>query len=239
MSDMKESKNLIEVKNVTRKFRVGGEDIYALSGMNFEISRGELAVILGPSGSGKSTLLNILGGMDKATTGEVLVDGENVTAFGKKQLNDYRRKTVGFVFQFYNLLPNLTAKENVNLAKKIADGKANFNALELVGLSHRENHFPGELSGGEQQRVSIARAISKEPKLLLCDEPTGALDSETGKLVLKTLWDMCKKNNQTTIIVTHNQAIAEAADRVIHIKDGKVTHVELNEHPVDIEKVVW
>ena len=236
---MEEKKVMIDVKNLTRKYIVGREEIYALNDMSFQIKKGEFAVILGPSGSGKSTLLNLLGGMDLATAGKITVDGEEITSFGNKELNMYRRKMVGFVFQFYNLLPNLTAKENVNMAMRIANGKKKSDALEKVGLKHRENHFPSELSGGEQQRVSIARAIAKEPKIMLCDEPTGALDSETGKIVLKTLWDTCKSNNQTTIIVTHNSFIAEAADRVIHIKDGKVKNVDINSNPKLIDEVVW
>ena len=224
---------------LTRKYTIADKDIYALNNMNFQINEGEFAVILGPSGSGKSTLLNLLGGMDLATDGKIFIDGEEITSYTNKQLNLYRRKKVGFVFQFYNLLPNLTAKENVNLASKISIGKNATDALEKVGLQDRENHFPSELSGGEQQRVSIARAIAKEPKIMLCDEPTGALDSETGKLVLKSLYDTCKNNNQTTIIVTHNSMIAEVADKVIHIKDGKVSNIEINEQPKLIEEVVW
>lgn len=232
-------KPIIDVKNIVRKYKVGNDDIFALNDVSFQIGEGEFAVILGPSGSGKSTLLNLLGGMDLATSGKIYVDGEEITSFNQKQLNLYRRKDVGFVFQFYNLLPNLTAKENVNMASRIANVNIIDNALEKVGLKKRENHFPSELSGGEQQRVSIARAIAKNPKIMLCDEPTGALDSETGKNVLNVLWETCKKDNQTTIIVTHNTVIAEAADRIIHIKDGKIKSIDVNTNPKPVKEVNW
>lgn len=232
-------KAFIQIKNLVRKFGVGDQQVLAVNDVSFEINKGEFAVILGPSGSGKSTLLNLFGGMDRATSGEIIVDNNIVTNLSDRQLNDYRRKDVGFVFQFYNLLPNLTAKENVELARKISDNPLDKDALDLVGLSRRANHFPGELSGGEQQRVSIARALSKKPKILLCDEPTGALDSETGKKVLITLQKMCRENNQTVVIVTHNSAISEAADRIIHLKNGKVSNVECNESPIPMEGVEW
>ncbi len=229
----------IKVENLSRKFNVGDEEIYAIKNISFEINKGEFAVILGPSGSGKSTLLNLFGGMDRATSGTLVINNTNVTSFSDRQLNDYRRKEVGFVFQFYNLLPNLTASENIEIARKISDNPLESNALELVGLSHRAKHFPAELSGGEQQRVSIARALAKRPKILLCDEPTGALDSETGKLVLVTLHKMCKENNQTAIVVTHNSVIAEAADRVVHLRNGEVSSIECNSTPIPMEGVEW
>jgi putative ABC transport system ATP-binding protein len=218
---------------------VGDDCILAINKLNFSVEKGEFVVILGPSGSGKSTLLNLIGGMDYATDGEINIDGENITSFSKRLLNKYRRKSVGFVFQFYNLLPNLTAGENVALSKKISDNPLDGNVLELVGLGNRSRHFPSELSGGEQQRVSIARAIVKNPKLLLCDEPTGALDSETGKSIISTLWNMCKENNQTAIVVTHNSVIAESADKVIRLKDGVITKIEKNDAPKPIEEVDW
>lgn len=234
-----QEKPMIHVEKITRKYIVGDEAICALNDVNFDISEGEFAVILGPSGSGKSTLLNLLGGMDQATEGKIIIGDDEITSFNQKQLNLYRRKRVGFVFQFYNLLPNLTAKENVNMATRIANGKSYSDVLERVGLKKRENHFPAELSGGEQQRVSIARAIAKDPQIMLCDEPTGALDSETGKNILKTLWETCKTNKQTTIVVTHNTTIADVADRVIHIKDGKIVKIDTNDNPKPIEEVTW
>jgi putative ABC transport system ATP-binding protein len=229
----------IKVENLSRKYTIGDEQILAINNISFEINEGEFAVILGPSGSGKSTLLNLFGGMDRATSGTIIVNNINITNFSDRQLNDYRRKEVGFVFQFYNLLPNLTASENIEIARKLSDNPLETDALKLVGLSHRAKHFPAELSGGEQQRVSIARALAKKPKILLCDEPTGALDSETGKIVLVTLYKMCKENNQSVIVVTHNSVIAEAADRVIHLRNGQVSGIECNGTPIPMEGVAW
>lgn len=232
--------SFIRVKNVTRQYQVGENIVKALNGINFEILESEFVIILGPSGSGKSTLLNLLGGMDKATSGEIWMGENDIAKYSDIQLNDYRRSDIGFVFQFYNLIPNLTAKENIEISKKICKNTLDSKAvLTAVGLKDRMDHFPSELSGGEQQRVSIARAICKKPKLLLCDEPTGALDSETGRLILSTLWDMSKKSKQTVIVVTHNAALALAADKVIHLKDGKVTRIEINKKPVKINEVRW
>jgi putative ABC transport system ATP-binding protein len=231
---------LISLTNVVRSYQVGAMTVKAVDGLDFTIEVGEFVVILGPSGSGKSTLLNLLGGMDKASSGRIVIDQNNIADYTTAQLGEYRRKDVGFVFQFYNLIPNLTARENVDVAKKLSDNSLNAAAiLKAVGLEERMDHFPGELSGGEQQRVSIARAICKNPKLLLCDEPTGALDSTTGELILSTLWDMSKANGQTVIVVTHNAAIAKAANKVIHLKDGKVMKVQINETPVPMSEVAW
>lgn len=231
---------LISLTNVVRSYQVGATTVNAVNGLDFTIEAGEFVVILGPSGSGKSTLLNLLGGMDKASSGRIVIDQNNIADYTTAQLGEYRRKDVGFVFQFYNLIPNLTARENVDVAKKLSGNSLNAAAiLKAVGLEERMDHFPGELSGGEQQRVSIARAICKNPKLLLCDEPTGALDSTTGELILSTLWDMSKANGQTVIVVTHNAAIAKAANKVIHLKDGKVMKVQINETPVPMNEVAW
>ena len=221
-------------------YKMGSNVIKAANKVNFTIEKGEFCVIVGPSGAGKTTVLNILGGMDKASEGRIVVDGEKVDTFGERQLTDYRRYDVGFVFQFYNLIQNLTARENVEIASEIC--KNPFDAeetLQKVGLSERMNNFPAQLSGGEQQRVSIARAIAKNPKLLLCDEPTGALDYETGKSILKLLHTVCKDNGKTVIVITHNQAITQMADRVIHIKNGSVFAEERNEHPADVSVIEW
>ena len=211
-----------------------------MDGIDFEIGKGEFVVIVGPSGAGKTTVLNILGGMDTATSGKVLVDGKDVAQYTNRQLIGYRREDIGFVFQFYNLVPNLTALENVELALQICkeplDAKT---VLEEVGLGERLNNFPAQLSGGEQQRVSIARALAKNPKLLLCDEPTGALDYNTGKAILKLLQDTCRNKGMTVIVITHNSALAPMADRVIHIKNGRVESMEMNAHPVPIETIEW
>lgn len=230
----------IEFKNVTRCYKSGEQEIKAIDNISFGIEKGKFTVILGPSGSGKSTTLNLLGGMDKATSGEIIVDGKTITNLSLAQLTDYRRIDVGFVFQFYNLIPNLTAYENVEMVRKISksDMKAE-QALDSVGLTHRINNFPAQMSGGELQRVSIARAICKKPKILLCDEPTGALDSETGKKVLIILQNMAKKYGNAVVVVTHNAAIAPAGDRVIRLKDGKIYSISDNDNPLSMEKVEW
>ena len=232
--------NVIVAKDVSKVFETAGERIVANDGISFEAQRGELVIILGPSGAGKSTLLNIIGGMDTPTGGQLLVNGVDISHYDRRELTAYRRRDVGFVFQFYNLMSNLTALENVELATELKrDSMAPRQALELVGLGARMNNFPAQLSGGEQQRVSIARAIAKNPKLLLCDEPTGALDYETGKSILKLLHDVCRTNDRTVIVITHNQAITQMADRVIHIKNGKVFSEEVNEHPADVSQIEW
>ena len=230
----------IEFKNVIKEYKMGEITIKALDDTNFEIEKGELVVIVGPSGAGKTTTLNILGGMDSATSGLVLVDGKNVTKLKNKELIQYRRNDIGFVFQFYNLVQNLTAKENVELATQLCSDALNVDEiLEKVGLTPRKDNFPSQLSGGEQQRVAIARAIAKNPKLLLCDEPTGALDYKTGKSILKLLQDMSRKENMTVIIITHNGAIAPIADKVIHFKNGMAEKIEKNENPKPIEEIEW
>ena len=219
---------------------MGEVEIHAVDGIDFEIQKGEFVVIVGPSGAGKTTVLNILGGMDSASTGEVMVDGHDVAKYNSKKLTKYRRDDIGFVFQFYNLVPNLTALENVELAMQICKNPLNAaTVLREVGLGERMKNFPSQLSGGEQQRVSIARALAKNPKLLLCDEPTGALDYQTGKSILKLLQDMCRERGMTVIVITHNSAIAPMADRVIKIKNGKVSSMQMNEHPVSVETIEW
>ena len=230
----------IEFHDVGKTYRTGEVEINALHDVNFEIEKGELVVIVGPSGAGKTTLLNILGGMDTLSTGKVLLDGREISGLNKKQLTEYRRHDVGFVFQFYNLIGNLTALENVELANQIC--KAPLNAEEVlrnVGLEARSKNFPSQLSGGEQQRVAIARALAKNPKLLLCDEPTGALDYQTGKAILQLLQDTGRKTGMTVIIITHNGALTEMADRVIKVRSGTVTDVRLNENPQDIAEIEW
>lgn len=233
--------SFIELKDVVKEYgNEGSLKTKAVDGISFEIEQGEFVVIVGPSGAGKTTVLNMLGGMDTITSGQILVDGIDIAKYSSKQLTDYRRYDVGFVFQFYNLVPNFTALENVELANQIS--KNPLDAKEImaeVELSHRLNNFPSQLSGGEQQRVSIARAMAKNPKLMLCDEPTGALDYNTGKTILKLLQDMCREKKMTVIVITHNQAIAPMADRVIHIKNGKVEKMELNNNPVSIELIEW
>lgn len=219
---------------------MGEVEIAAADGIDFSVGKGEFAVVVGASGAGKTTVLNILGGMDTATSGEVIVDGNDITTYNTKQLTAYRRDDIGFVFQFYNLVPNLTALENVELALQICKDPLDAMAvLEDVGLGERAANFPAQLSGGEQQRVSIARALAKNPKLLLCDEPTGALDYNTGKAILKLLQDTCRKKGMTVILITHNSAIAPMADRVIKIKNGKVSKVTLNENPIPVETIEW
>lgn len=230
----------IEFTDVVRTYGEGAAEIRALSGASFEVERGELAVILGASGAGKTTALNILGGMDSATSGSVIVDGRDVSAAGEADLVLYRREDVGFVFQFYNLVPNLTALENVELATQICpDSLDPAETLAKVGLAERLNNFPAQLSGGEQQRVSIARALAKNPKLLLCDEPTGALDYQTGKQILQLLQDMCRVEGITVVIVTHNAALADMADRLIRFKSGQVTSMTVNPDPTPISEIEW
>lgn len=230
----------IKLKNVTKTYKMGEVEIKAVDGVDFTINKGEFVVIVGPSGAGKTTVLNILGGMDTATSGEIIIDNVDISKYSSKKLTGYRREDIGFVFQFYNLVPNLTALENVELALQICreplDAKT---VLSDVGLSERLNNFPAQLSGGEQQRVSIARALAKNPKLLLCDEPTGALDYNTGKAILKLLQDTCRDKNMTVIVITHNSAIAPMADRVISIKNGKVSKMSINENPVSVETIEW
>ena len=231
---------VLTLKNVKKVYHIGEITIPAVENVSFELNEGEFVVILGASGAGKTTLLNLLGGMDRATSGEIVIDGKNITKFNKKELANYRRNDVGFVFQFYNLMPNLTALENVEIAVEICDNHLDPKiVLEEVGLANRLNNFPAELSGGEQQRVSIARAIAKNPKLILCDEPTGALDYVTGKKILQLLQDLSRKDNKLIIVVTHNAALKAMADKVIKIKSGKVESIEVNENPVPIEVIEW
>ncbi|MDU1580073.1 ATP-binding cassette domain-containing protein [Finegoldia sp. BIOML-A2] len=230
----------IEMKNSYKRYKSGQSEIIANNDISFEIEKGELAIILGSSGAGKSTVLNILGGMDTNDEGNVLIDGKDISTFNEKELTNYRRNDVGFVFQFYNLVPNLTAKENVELASEIVkDALDATEVLQSVGLGERIDNFPAQLSGGEQQRVAIARAVAKNPKLLLCDEPTGALDYHTGKQVLKILQDMVRKEGATVVIVTHNQALAPIADRVIHMHDSKIRDVVMNANPQNIETLEY
>ena len=230
----------VEFENVGKTYQMGEVAINALHDATFSIEKGELVVIVGPSGAGKTTLLNILGGMDRLSTGKVFLDGREVSALNRRQLTEYRRQDVGFVFQFYNLVGNLTALENVELANQISKDPLNAQqVLEDVGLSHRIGNFPSQLSGGEQQRVAIARALAKNPKLLLCDEPTGALDYQTGKAILKLLQDTGRKTGMTVVIITHNGALTAMADRVIKVRNGTVESVAINEHPQDIAEIEW
>ena len=232
--------SFIEVKNLNKTYSSGNIEVQAVKNVSFEIEKGEVVVIVGASGAGKTTLLNVLGGMDTPTTGNVIIDGQDISNYKEKQLTQYRREDIGFVFQFYNLVQTLTTLENVELATQICkDPKEPKTVLEQVGLQDRINNFPSQLSGGEQQRVSIARAIAKNPKLLLCDEPTGALDYKTGKEVLKLLQDMARKNNMTVIIITHNQAITPMADRIIKMKSGQIEQNEINKKVISIEEVEW
>ena len=230
----------VKLENVTKIYRMGEIEIRAADGIDFEIMKGEFAVILGPSGAGKTTVLNVLGGMDTATSGSIWVDGKDISKYNQRELTGYRRDDIGFVFQFYNLISNLTALENVELALQICrDPLSARSVLKDVGLGDRMKNFPAQLSGGEQQRVSIARALAKNPKLLLCDEPTGALDYNTGKAILKLLQDMCRERGMTVIVITHNSAIAPMADRVIKIKNGKVSSMTVNENPISVETIEW
>ena len=230
----------IEFKDVVKEYKMGDVVIKALDNTNFSIDKGELVAIVGPSGAGKTTTLNILGGMDRATSGSVFVNKKEITSLTNKQLIQYRRNDIGFVFQFYNLVQNLTAKENVELATQLCSDALNVDEiLDKVGLKDRKDNFPAQLSGGEQQRVAIARAIAKNPKLLLCDEPTGALDYKTGKQILKLLQDTCRREKMTVVIITHNTAIAPMADKVIHFKNGTAENIVINEKPISIDKIEW
>lgn len=230
----------IEFRDVKKVYRTGSVDLYALNGVDLKIEKGELAVILGQSGAGKTTLLNILGGMDKASSGQVYLDGREISGLRERELSDYRRRDVGFVFQFYNLIPNLTALENVEMASQLVKGSIPpEELLRDVGLSDRKDNFPAQLSGGEQQRIAIARAVAKVPKLLLCDEPTGALDYNTGKTVLKLLQNMCRERGMTVVIITHNSALTPMADRVIRLKSGRVIGCDVNPDPVSIDDIEW
>ena len=233
-------KSFITFNNVKKTYKVGDVEINASDGVDFEVNKGEFVVIVGPSGAGKTTILNLLGGMDKATSGQILVDGQDVAKYSERQLTQYRRDDIGFVFQFYNLVQNLTALENVELATQISKNPLDVRmVLERVGLNKRLDNFPAQLSGGEQQRVAIARAIAKNPKLLLCDEPTGALDYQTGKAILGLLREMCVKYTMTVIVITHNSALAPMADRIIHLKNGQVASMNINEHPKSIAEIEW
>ncbi|MCI5739111.1 MAG: ABC transporter ATP-binding protein [Ruminococcus sp.] len=232
--------SFIEVKNVTKTYKMGEVEIKALDEVGFGIEKGEFVVVVGPSGAGKTTILNILGGMDTASSGEIFVDNEDITKFDEKALTGYRRDDVGFVFQFYNLVGNLTALENVELALQICKNPLDADeVLQEVGLSNRMDNFPAQLSGGEQQRVSIARALAKNPKLLLCDEPTGALDYITGKSILKLLQDTCREKGVTILVITHNLAIAPMADKVIKVKNGKIDQILMNKRPTPVEYIEW
>lgn len=231
---------IVVVKDVTKEYVMGEVMVKASDKMSFEIFKGEFVVVLGPSGSGKSTVLNMIGGMDRPTYGEVFVEGKNITNYSDNELTMYRRKNIGFVFQFYNLMSNLTALENVELVKSLSDNPLNSEEImREVGLSERKSNFPAQLSGGEQQRVAIARALVKNPLLLLCDEPTGALDYKTGKLILRVLYDINKNTNKTIVVITHNAAIAAMADRVIRVKSGSVESVTINENPESPERIEW
>ena len=232
--------SFVTLKDVYKRYQMGEVTITASDGVSFEINKGEFAVVVGSSGAGKTTILNILGGMDTVTSGEVIVDGVHIESFKNRQLTKYRREDIGFIFQFYNLVPNLTAKENVELALQICKNPRDAETvLKEVGLGERLNNFPSQLSGGEQQRVSIARALAKNPKMLLCDEPTGALDYVTGKQILKLLQDTCRKQKMTVLVITHNSAIAPMADRVIRIKNGKAASVQTNPSPMSVEDIEW
>ncbi|MDY4078795.1 MAG: ABC transporter ATP-binding protein [Clostridium sp.] len=230
----------IEFKDVKKVYKMGEVEIEALSGVNFSIKKGEFVVIAGASGAGKSTILNILGGMDTPTSGEIFVDNSEISKYSQKELTTYRRYDIGFVFQFYNLVQNLTVVENVELATEICKNPLDImETIEAVGLKNRKDNFPAQLSGGEQQRVAIARALAKNPKLLLCDEPTGALDYNTGKAVLKLLQDTCRKYKMTVVVITHNLALTPMGDKVIKVKNGKVSSITINENPTPVERIEW
>ena len=239
-SDTEEHMSFIEFKNVRKVYKTGEVETVALDGIDFEIDEGEFVIIAGQSGAGKSTVLNILGGMDTCTSGDILVDGKKVSAFSRKELISYRRYEIGFVFQFYNLVQNLTVTENVELATEITKDPLNIaDTIRAVGLEARKDNFPSQLSGGEQQRVAIARALAKNPKLLLCDEPTGALDYQTGKQILKLLQDTCREKKMTVIVITHNLALTPMGDKVIRLKSGKISGITVNPDPVPVESIEW
>ena len=230
----------IEFRDVKKIYKMGEVSIEALSGIDFTVNKGEFVVVAGASGAGKSTILNILGGMDSPTSGEIIVDNNKINEYTNKELTTYRRYDIGFVFQFYNLVQNLTARENVELATQICKDPLDIDeVMEAVGLTNRKNNFPAQLSGGEQQRVAIARALAKNPKILLCDEPTGALDYNTGKSILKLLQDTCRKYEMTVIIITHNLALTPMGDKVIKVKNGKINSITINEHPMPVERIEW
>ena len=230
----------IEFKNVKKIYKMGDVKIKALNGADFSIEKGEFAVIAGASGAGKSTILNLMGGMDIATTGKIIVDKENVSKFSAKKLTTYRRYDIGFVFQFYNLVQNLTVRENIEMATQICKNPLDIDeVIKAVGLEERKTNFPAQLSGGEQQRVAIARALAKNPKILLCDEPTGALDYNTGKSILKLLYDTCRERNVTVIVITHNLALTAMGDKVIKVKNGLISEIEINENPIPVERIEW
>lgn len=238
--ERREPVSYISFENVCKEYKTGGESVLAADHVSFEMEKGELAVVLGPSGAGKTTVLNLLGGMEKVTSGRIVVDGKEITGFSGRELTEYRRLDVGFVFQFYNLTPNLTALENVELARQICPNALDpREMMERVGLSNRMNNFPAQLSGGEQQRVSIARALCKNPSLLLCDEPTGALDSKTGAQVLKLLKEVSQTYQTTVAIITHNAMIAPLAQRLIRLRNGRIESVECNERPAAVEEISW
>lgn len=230
----------IEFRDVKKVYKMGEVNIEALSGVDFSIDKGEFVVVAGASGAGKSTILNILGGMDSSTSGQIIVDNNEINKYSNKELITYRRYDIGFVFQFYNLIQNLTARENVEIATQICKDPLDIDeVMEAVGLSHRKNNFPAQLSGGEQQRVAIARALAKNPKILLCDEPTGALDYNTGKSILKLLQDTCRQYKMTVIIITHNLALTPMGDKVIKVKNGKIDSITINENPTPVERIEW
>lgn len=230
----------IELKDVKKIYKMGEVNINALSGVNFSVEKGEFVIIAGASGAGKSTILNILGGMDTPTSGEIIVDDCNISKFNSKQLTTYRRYDIGFVFQFYNLVQNLTVRENVEMATQICKNPLDIDeVIKAVGLEERKTNFPAQLSGGEQQRVAIARALAKNPKILLCDEPTGALDYNTGKAILKLLYDTCRERNVTVIVITHNLALTAMGDKVIKVKNGLISGIEINENPLPVERIEW
>ena len=230
----------IKLEKVKKRYKMGEVIITAVDGVDFEIEQGDFAVVVGPSGAGKTTVLNILGGMDSLDEGIITVDGRDISGYSSKMLTEYRRYDIGFVFQFYNLVQNLTAKENVELASQISKDPLEVEkVMEMVGLKDRMNNFPSQLSGGEQQRVAIARALAKNPKLLLCDEPTGALDDQTGKSILKLLQDTCRSTGMTVVVITHNSALAGMADKIIRMRNGKVAEFIVNENPVSVERIEW